>query len=569
MSGGLTTDGGGALSFRSTASMVCRRSVRILVLLLLFSGLGGCSSTSAQDSGGPLPPEQAAYDVFHYDLDVAVDPARERIEGTVDVRAVVEEPLEVLVLNLDRRLSVRRAWEIGERDTRRSVERKEGRNELWIDLGRSYAAGDTLHARVAYEGRPRVAPNPPWDGGLTWEETPAGAPWIATSCQTEGADLWWPVKDHPSDEPDSMDLAFTVPDSLVAASNGRLRSVERASDSTETYRWHVSTPINTYNVTLNAAPYVHLDTAYASTSGQDVPVSAYVLPSDSARAARALPGFLDQVRFLEETLGPYPPRADKYGLAQSPFLGMEHQSLIAYGHDFTPGGLGYGASFDALHFHELAHEWYGNLVTVADWKDFWLHEGTATYLEALYAEARRGHDAYRTRIDDFRGAMTGGTPIARRDPTSAEEIYHGDVYNRGALTLHTLRYVVGEKALRTLLRRFADPGGRTRDEGPSFRHVTTADFVRLAESVSGRSLDAFFDVYLYQSDLPVLETRRADGTLRLQWANTGDAAFEVPVPVRVRDSTRRVAMTGGEAQVQVPAGADVQVDPKGGVLRQE
>ncbi len=547
--------------------MVCRRPVRILVLLLLFAGLGGCSSTSAQDSGGPLPPEQAAYDVFHYDLDVAVDPARERVEGTVDVRAVVEAPLEVLVLNLDRRLSVRQAWEIGAQDTRRSVERKDGRNELWIDLGRSYAAGDTLHARVAYEGRPRVAPNPPWDGGLTWDETPAGAPWIATSCQTEGADLWWPVKDHPSDEPDSMDLAFTVPDSLVAASNGRLRSVERASDSTETYRWHVSTPINTYNVTLNAAPYVSLDTTYTSTSGDAVPVAAYVLPSDSARAARALPDFLDQVRFLEETLGPYPPRADKYGLAQSPFLGMEHQSLIAYGHDFTPGGLGYGASFDALHFHELAHEWYGNLVTVRDWKDFWLHEGTATYLEALYAEARRGESAYHGRIDDFRQAMTGGTPIARRDPTSAEDIYHGDVYNRGALALHTLRHVVGEEALRTILRRFAYPDGPVRDGGTPFRNVTTAEFIRLAESVSGRSLDAFFEVYLYRDTLPVLETSRADGRLQLRWTHTGEATFEVPVPVRVADSTRRVSMAGGEGRLSVPADAGVAVDPTGWVLR--
>ncbi|WP_263808087.1 MULTISPECIES: M1 family metallopeptidase [Salinibacter] len=549
--------------------MVCRRPVRILVLLLLFAGLGGCSSTSAQDSGGPLPPEQAAYDVFHYDLDVAVDPARERVEGTVDVRAVVEAPLEVLVLNLDRRLSVRQAWEIGAQDTRRSVERKDGRNELWIDLGRSYAAGDTLHARVAYEGRPRVAPNPPWDGGLTWDETPAGAPWIATSCQTEGADLWWPVKDHPSDEPDSMDLAFTVPTSLVAASNGRLRSVERASDSTETYRWHVSTPINTYNVTLNAAPYVSLDTTYTSTSGDAVPVAAYVLPSDSARAARALPDFLDQVRFLEETLGPYPPRADKYGLAQSPFLGMEHQSLIAYGHDFTPGGLGYGASFDALHFHELAHEWYGNLVTVRDWKDFWLHEGTATYLEALYAEARRGESAYHGRIDDFRQAMTGGTPIARRDPTSAEDIYHGDVYNRGALALHTLRHVVGEEALRTILRRFAYPDGPVRDGGTPFRNVTTAEFIRLAESVSGRSLDAFFEVYLYRDTLPVLETSRADGRLQLRWTHTGEATFEVPVPVRVADSTRRVSMTGGEGRLSVPADAGVAVDPAGWVLRRQ
>ena len=271
------------------------------------------------------------------------------------------------------------------------------------------------------------------------------------------------------------------------------------------------------------------------------------------------------MRFLEETLGPYPPRADKYGLAQTPFLGMEHQSLIAYGHDFTPGGLGYGASFDALHFHELAHEWYGNLVTVADWKDFWLHEGTATYLEALYAEARRGHGAYRARIDDFRQAMTGGTPIARRDPTSAEDIYHGDVYNRGALTLHTLRYVVGEETLREILRRFATPDSARED--PVFRSVATSDFRQLAESVSGRSLEAFFEVYLYQADLPVLETNQSSGGLRLRWTNTGGAAFSVPVPVRIGGEMHRVPMDGGEGRLSLPNGGEVQVDPKGWVLR--
>ena len=434
-------------------------SARAAALLLLVWGLGGCSRAPAQDSGGALPPEQAAYDVFHYDLAVAADPVRKRIEGRVTVHAVVEEQLENLVLNLDRRLSVSKARTLGRPKAPHPVERRNGENEVWIALPKARERGDTVRVSVSYEGTPRTAPQAPWDGGFSWDTTPSGDPWIATSCQTEGADLWWPVKDHPSDEPDSMDLAFTVPDSLTAASNGRLRGVERASDSTRTFRWHVSVPLNTYNVALSAAPYVRLDTTYTSTSGASVPVSAYVLPSDSARAARALPDFLDQVRFVEKMLGPYPPRADKYGIAQTPFLGMEHQSLIAYGHDFMTGGLGYDAPFDALHFHELAHEWYGNLVTVQDWKDFWLHEGPATYLEALYAEHLQGDSAYHARTDYFRGQMTGGSPIARREPTTAEAIYNRDVYYRGALTLHTLRYVVGQEALRTLLRRFVYPEG--------------------------------------------------------------------------------------------------------------
>jgi len=538
-------------------------------LLLLVLILSGCTASPAQDSGGARLPEQAAYDVTYYDLEVSIVPDQKRIEGNVTVHAVAQERLEELVLNLDRRLSVSKVWAPGQPSAPHPVQRRNDENEVWIDLAKTREAGDIVRVSVTYEGTPRVAPNAPWDGGFSWSTTPSGAPWIATSGQTEGADLWWPVKDHPSDEPDSMDLAFTVPDSLIAASNGVLRGVERTSDSTRTFRWHVSVPINTYNVTLNAAPYAHLDTTYTSTSGTTVPVSAYVLPSDSATAAKAIPDFLRQVRFLEETLGPYPPRADKYGIAQTPFLGMEHQSIIAYGYDFTTGGLGYEAPFDALHFHELAHEWYGNLVTVQDWKDFWLHEGPATYLEALYTEHLEGDSAYHARTHYFREEMSGGTPIARRVPTTAEDIYHSDVYYRGALTLHTLRYVVGEKDLRAILRRFAYPEGAVPGPEAPFRHVTTDDFVEVAEEVSGRSLDAFFQVYLYRGALPVLATERMKGTLRLEWTKTGKVPFAVPVPVRINGETQRVAMSDGTGSVSVPEEAEVAVDPKGWILRRQ
>jgi aminopeptidase N len=535
-------------------------------LLVLCSVLVlGCRDVPAQDSGGPLPPEQAAYDVSHYDLDVRVQPAERRLKGELTVRAEVTDSLGVLVLNLDRRLDVTRAWPTGASDRSLPVERRAGGNERWIDLAELHTPGDEIHVTVAYAGAPRVAPNPPWDGGLTWAETPSGAPWIATSGQTAGADLWWPVKDHPSDEPDSMDVALTVPDSLVAASNGALRRVERASDSTRTYRWHVSTSINTYNVTMNVAPYVTLDTTYASTAGASVPVTFYALSSDSAAARASLPDFLDHVRFLEETLGPYPFRADKYGIAQTPFLGMEHQTLIAYGHDFQSGGLGYDASFDALHFHELAHEWYGNCLTVADWKDFWIHEGPATYLEALYTEALHGTEAYHERIAYFRRQVTNQAPIARREATSAQSIYGRDVYFKGALVLHTLRSMIGETATEELLRRFVSPG--TRSGETACRHVDTDAFLRHAEAVAERDLEAFAETYLYQASVPRLDTSRSETALTLEWKNAADG-FSVPVPVRVDGTTQHVDMSGGRGRIEVPVRADVDVDPTGWVLRQ-
>ncbi len=539
-----------------------------LLLVVWAVASGACREVPAQDSGGALLPEQAAYDVTHYELDVRVHPAREAIGGRLSVEADVTDSLGVFVLNLDRRLAVPAVWttEDGDRDTL-SLERRAEGNELWIDLPERKTSGEEVALTVAYEGTPREAPNPPWEGGFTWAETPDGAPWIATSGQTAGADLWWPVKDHPSDEPDSMDVAITVPDSLVAASNGVLRSVDSPSDSTDIYRWHVSTSINAYAVTLNVAPYVTVDTTYRSTAETAVPVSFYALPSDSADARSVLPHFLEHVRFLEETLGPYPFRADKYGIAQTPFLGMEHQTLIAYGHDFSRrGGLGYEASYDALHFHELAHEWYGNCLTVRDWKDFWLHEGTATYLEALYTEQLEGDEAYHDLIEYFRRRVANRAPIARTTPTSAQEVYSRDVYYKGALVLHTLRYVMGEEALRTLLRRFVSPESRGE---PACRHVDTDDFLERAESIAGRSLDGVAETYLYQAELPRLDTTRTDDTLQLEWRGTADAPFEVPVPVHLPDTTRQVRMTGEAGTVSVPDSVEVQIDPGGWLLRAE
>ncbi|MFO8098511.1 MAG: M1 family metallopeptidase [Salinibacter sp.] len=537
-----------------------------LAVLMLVGG-SGCDAGSAQHA---LPSAQQAYDVLYYDLDVEVNPEQQRVRGHVTVEAVVTDSLQALVLDLDHRLTAEQAWGIREDETdiRRSVERSADDDRIRVRFPAPRPPGDTVRVRVAYHGAPRVAPNPPWDGGVTWDTTSTGAPWIGTSVQTAGASLWWPAKEHPSDAPDSMDISITVPDSLTGASNGRLREVERASDSTRTFRWHVSVPINTYNVTMNVAPYARVDTTYQSTADDAVPVSFYALPSDSARAARVLPDFLDQLRFLEETLGPYPPRADKYGVAQAPFLGMEHQSLIAYGHSFTDGGLGYDAPFDALHFHELAHEWYGNAVTVADWKDFWIHEGPATYLEALYAEHLEGDSAYHAVIDHFRDQVVGGVPIAKKDPAAASDIYHRDVYFRGAMVLHTLRYLIGEKKLRAVLRQFVHPPTEASGQRSPFRHVGTRDFIATAEAVAGRSLDSFFEVYLYRDERPRLTHRQSEGTLTLRWDNTGDVTFDVPVPVRVNGAMRRVEMREGTGSIDIPSDADVEIDPQGWLLRQ-
>jgi len=539
------------------------RFVIAIAALLVFVGCGSAPAQHPGDAGGPLLPEQAAYDVTFYDLNLRVQPEAQRIDGALTVHAAVTAPLEQFVLNLDRALRVREVslLEEGVRSPL-DVDRRADDNQLWIALPRTYGAGEVIRLRVTYGGTPREAPNPPWDGGFTWSETPGGAPWIATSCQTIGADVWWPVKDHPSDEPDSMAIHVTVPDSLVVAANGRLRGTAEPANGLRTYRWFASTPINAYGVALNIAPYATIDTTYASTAGADVPVSFYVLPNEEADARRVLPDLLDHVRFLEETLRPYPFAADKYGIARTPFLGMEHQTIIAHGAELgTTNALGYDAGFDALHFHELAHEWFGNFVTVRDWKDFWVHEGFATYLEALYAEARHGDSAYAAVTDYFRRQITNRQPIARRDAASVQQMYGRDIYFKGAMVLHTLRTLMGHDAFFAFLRRAAGA------EADQPIHVTTDDLIRIAEEEAGRDLDWFFDTYLYQAALPRLVTERADDRLTLRWRTSAEAPFPMPVDVRVDGAVRRVAMEAGRATLTVPAGASVTIDPQSRVLR--
>lgn len=533
-------------------------------LLTVLVAASACAQSPQPDSGGALLPEQAAYDVTFYELDLDVRPNTREIQGTLMAHAKVVDSLDVFVLNLDRRLAVADANLLSADETRTPVpvERRVGQNQLWLDLPRTYGPGEMVRMEVTYGGTPRTAPNPPWNGGFTWDETPGGEPWIATSCQTAGPDLWWPAKDHPSDEPDSMALTITVPEGLVAASNGHLRSVTRPADSLRSYHWFVSSPINNYSVALNIAPYAVIDTTYRSTSGADVPVSFYVLPDEETRARRVLPDLLGHVRFLEETLRPYPFAADKYGIARTPFLGMEHQTIIAHGAPLgNTRSLGYDAGFDALHFHELAHEWFGNFVTARDWKDFWIHEGFATYLEALYAEELRGKQGYTAVINYFRTQVTNRVPIAQRRPTSAQDMYDRDVYYKGALVLHSLRYLIGDDAFFTVLRRMA--GANHTDP----RLVDTQDVIRIAEDTSGQELDWFFKAYLYQADLPRIITERAGGELTLRWETASGVPFPMPVDIRTEGEIQRVAIENGSATVDVSTDEAFAIDPEGWVLR--
>jgi len=533
-------------------------------------------ATVDTDAGGRLTPELAAYDVRFYDVDLAIDPDARTVTGTVTVTARMTAPAPRIRLDLDDRLTVSAAERLDVSGKAVPTSFAHEGKVLWVDLDPVPATGETLRLAVRYAGAPREAPRPPWEGGFTWSHTEDGRPWIGVSCQIDGQDLWWPGKDHPSDEPDEgARLRYTVPAGLEVAANGRLEGVVDNGDGTRTWTWRVSSPINTYGVTFNAAPFRKLQAVHDSVAGTSFPVTYWVLPEHLEKGQALFPEMLHHLRFLEKTLGPYPFRAEKLGFVEAPYLGMEHQTAITYGDAFDRVRFG----FHWIAFHELAHEWWGNLVSASDWRDFWLQEGFDGYTEALWVEAHVGPRAGREYVTRyFRAAIVNERPVAPRESRSLREVYYArppeytsvdiDAYAKGALTLHTLRYVMGDESFFALLRRWAYPDSAHREatDGSQTRIVSTDDFVALASEVAGRDLGWLFEVYLRQPVLPHLESRVENGRLHLEWRVPGGRPFPMPVEVGGPSGRTRVGMETGAGSIPWPGGADPDLDPDGWIL---
>jgi aminopeptidase N len=308
-----------------------------------------------------------------------------------------------------------------------------------------------------------------------------------------------------------------------------------------------------------------------SVAGDTVPVQFFVLPENEQDGRNLLPEILDHLAFFEDVLGPYPFRADKYGVAQTPHLGMEHQTIIAYGAGFRNESMTRGTDwgFDALHHHELSHEWWGNLITNLDWSDMWLHEGFGSYMQPLYVERKQGPEAYTAYLRNSRRGLRNEQAVAPRQVMSGKEVYNGDIYAKGAWALHTMRYLLGDDIFFEVLRRqaYPDPALEAVTDGRQTRFGTTDDFMKLAERISGTDLDWFFDVYIRQPDLPELVAEQAGDTVTLSWSVPGDLPFPMPVDVRIGEVTERVDLSAGPVELRIPEGVAFEIDPDDRVLR--
>jgi aminopeptidase N len=484
--------------------------------------------THADTIRGSNTPERAWWDAAFYDLHVRVNPADSTIAGYNAITYRVLKPAREMQIDLQLPLVVDSIVQ----DGTELGARRDG-NAFFVRLITPQPIGAKKQIRVYYHGKPVVAIRPPWDGGFIWARDSLARQWIATADEGLGASVWWPNKDIYSDEPDSQRVAITVPDSLVDASNGRLRSTTPNSDGTTTYEWFVSNPINNYDVAVNAAHYAHFSDTYDGERGK-LTLDFYPLDYHADTAKKQFRQVKPMLQCFESWFGPFPWYEDGYKLVETPHLGMEHQSAVAYGNHYQNGYLGrdrsstgHGLLWDFIIIHESAHEWFGNSVTMKDAADMWIHESFATYAEGLYTECQQGKKAGAEYTIGQRRLIRNDVPIVGVYGVNHEG--SGDMYDKGANMLHTIRQLVDDDA------RWR---GILRGLGRTFWHQTVSgkqieDYI---SSHSGMNLSKVFDQYLRSTKIPVLEYKLEGTKLSYRWA---DVVPGFAMPVKATTSSGR------------------------------
>ena len=477
-----------------------------------------------QDSlRGSITKERAWWDLKYYHLDIKVNPADSTISGSNTIRYKILNSYNRMQIDLQEPLKISKVTQDG---TELKYQR-EG-NVFYIDLLAPQNSGEIKELTVYYGGKPKIAVNPPWDGGITWSKDTNGKPFIASSCQGLGASVWWPNKDHMYDEVDDMLISVNVPKNLTDVSNGRLQSVIDLKDGTRTFNWYVSNPINNYGVNINIGDYVSFSEVFKGEKG-DLDCDYYVLKDNLEKAKIHFQDVPRMLKAFEHWFGPYPFYEDSYKLVEAPYLGMEHQSSVTYGNAFKNGykgtdwsGTGWGLKFDYIIIHESGHEWFANNISYKDIADMWIHESFTCYSESLFVEYYYGKDAGSEYARGLRKNIQNVNPIISHYDVNSESS-GTDMYFKGANILHTLRQIVNDdEKWRTILR-----GLNT-----TFYHqtVTTKQIEDYLSQAVGLDLKPFFDQYLRSIRIPTFEYKVQGNNLEYRWTNCVPD-FNMPVKV--------------------------------------
>ena len=502
---------------------------------------------------GSITPERAWWDLKFYHLDIKVNPSDSTIFGTNTVVYRVLKSAELMQIDLQEPLNILKAVQNG----KELVFNREG-NVYWIRMADNQEPGKIFSLILSYGGKPKISLRPPWEGGITWRRDKNNLPFVASTCQGDGASLWWPCKDHMYDEPDSMLISVNVPFNVMDVSNGRLRSVVKLKNKTTTYNWFVANPINNYGVNINIADYAHFSEVFKGEKG-NLDCNYYVLKENLEKAKMQFKQAPMMLAAFEHWFGPYPFYEDGYKLVEVPYLGMEHQSSVTYGNGFKNGyhgidlsSTGWGDKFDFIIVHESGHEWFANNITYEDIADMWIHESFINYSECLYVEYYFGKEAGAEYVLGCRQNIRNDRPI-----TGIYDVNYsgsGDMYYKGGSMLHSLRQIVGDdEKWRDILR------GLNRD----FYHqvVKGSQIENYLSEKTGLNLKPFFDQYLRDIRIPVFEYYIKDTKLTFRWNNCV-AGFNMPLKIFVSGIEKRIIPSAWFTTIDLGIGnAVIVVDP--------
>jgi aminopeptidase N len=541
---------------------------KLTLLFLVFSHLilnanaqlmDGKKSFSRKDTlRGTLSAERINYDVKHYLLDIKIDIEKKFLKGSNQISFEVKNDLPVLQFDLFENMKVNKVeW------NNKKLKFSREFNAVFVSFPEALKKGSSHFITIYYEGNPTIAKRAPWDGGLVFKKDKNGKPWVGVACQGTGASLWWPNKDHQSDEPDSMEIRVTSPSDLEEVSNGRLVSKIDLNDGYTKRIWKVNHPINNYNVSINIADYYHWTDNYTSKINSEVlTLDYYVLKDNESKARKQFEQVKPMLDAFEKKFSPYPFYKDGYKLVETPYLGMEHQSCVAYGNAYKNGYMGFdmsgsgeGLKFDYIIIHETAHEWWGNSLTSYDIADMWIHEGFGQYSEVVYLEELYGKESALKYLKGIRGGIQNKEPII--GPYGVNEEGSGDMYPKGAQFLHTLRSVINNDELWWSI---------IYDLQVAFKHknLNTEDVLNFMNNKSGQNLNKLFDQYLKYPSIPELiwNNRVENGNLIIEYNwNTDIKDFEMPIEIIVRGKTERI-LVKNEKQILIYTKSNiVDVEP--------
>jgi aminopeptidase N len=485
---------------------------------------------------GALRPERTCFDVTFYDLKVKIDPKSKTISGNSGITFRVVEATQKIQIDLfDNYTITAIEWNNKELPYTREF------NAVFVLFPEVLKVGSMNTIHVTYSGKPRNAPNPPWDGGFVWKKDKKRNLWCGVACEHLGASSWWPTKDHPSDEPDSALLTFTVPEGYDVVSNGRFRSKTNAGKGYESHTWFVGNPINNYNITFYLGKFAEFQDTITNPSGKYLS-EYYVLPFHLADAKKCFAQTKEVLEFYDEAFGDYPFMNDKFALIESPFEGMEHQGAIAYGNEFNKKGKNQAyidKKYDYIIVHESAHEWWGNSVTARDMADIWIQEGFATYAEMMFIENKDGQATYLKEMSRKMMQIFNVWPLVQNYNVNENAFASNDCYTKGAVVLHNLRCTINNDSLFfKLIKDFALRYKR--------KTVTSSDFVSMVSEYTERNYRPFFKKFLYDKDPPVLKYgyKHEGNNLYLKfWWEGVDKGFEMPVCILSGEKSFRLTGT--------------------------